>query len=102
MVKNRETLKEYFSTGKKPTQGQFADLIDSMQHVQDEQIVKFGQFKIFKHPNNNEATLQPSDRVQGWFDSETFFESAIYLGGDKTDISNWNVIIDSKPFEQAE
>ena len=32
-VKNRTQLKEYFETGKRPTQSQFSDLIDSMTLV---------------------------------------------------------------------
>ena len=41
---NRTTLKNYYSTGKVPTQGNYADLIDSFMNLEDEdpQIIKGG------------------------------------------------------------
>jgi len=35
MIQNKETLKGYFSTGDKPTQTQFENLIDSLRHAYD-------------------------------------------------------------------
>lgn len=34
-VQTKVTLKTYFQTGDKPTQGQFGDLIDSLLHVNE-------------------------------------------------------------------
>ena len=60
---NRITLKNYFQTGKVPTQGEYADLIDSFMNLEDEdiQLVKFA-------------------RAQGAYSERTFgpeFEDAI-------------------------
>lgn len=34
-IKTKDTLKTYFNTGDRPTEGQFADLIDSLKHVNE-------------------------------------------------------------------
>lgn len=40
--KDRKTLKEYFQSGKVPTEGQFAELIDSTHNIIEDGPVRFG------------------------------------------------------------
>lgn len=40
MSKSRETLKTYFETGDIPTELQFAELIDSLRHLEDGEVIK--------------------------------------------------------------
>ena len=53
-------------------------------------------FLLFKAPTNNNilnaATLEVNDIVQGWWDSATFFPSAIYIGGDKDTKTSYNEV----------
>lgn len=46
-IKNRTQLKQYFETGKRPTQSQFADLIDSMALVPELPIISARPYKVF-------------------------------------------------------
>ncbi len=39
MIKSKDTLKTYFETGDIPTEPQFTDLIDSLRHIQDGQVI---------------------------------------------------------------
>lgn len=60
----------------------------------------FGQFQSFSKGLNNcvintETSLQPGDIVnKGWKDANTWWESAIYNGGDVTDMDNYTPIIE--------
>ena len=49
-IKERNILKGYFETGDKPTQSQFADLIDSFKHkndtLSDQEVVQLANSKI--------------------------------------------------------
>lgn len=99
MKKNIATLKEYFQAGRKPTQEQFADLIDSFVHKDTIKVIPSEQFQIYKHPNNtNQEQLEPQDMVLGWLDSQTFLANAIYVGGDPLEATSYNAIMPIKPF----
>ncbi len=43
MATPKNTLKEWFETGKKPTQAQFAALIDAFVHVDDSYLIPKGE-----------------------------------------------------------
>ncbi|MDJ0715451.1 MAG: SUMF1/EgtB/PvdO family nonheme iron enzyme [Prochloraceae cyanobacterium] len=56
--KKREKLKEYFETGKKPTEDQFEDLIDSCLNSQDDRI------KIEQNGNDGVVTVKIEGKLQ--------------------------------------
>lgn len=43
MVRSKAVLKSFFQTGDTPTESQFADFIDSMQHVEESAVVTFNR-----------------------------------------------------------
>lgn len=43
MVRSKAVLKSFFQTGDTPTESQFADFIDSMQHVEESSVVTFNR-----------------------------------------------------------
>ncbi len=57
-TQNRTTLKSYFETGDKPTQSQFADLIDSMALVDEVQGGSLPQTEHFHYVGNSITTDQ--------------------------------------------
>lgn len=54
---NRRTLKEYFSKGKKPDSGQFADLIDSMLNIVDDGFNKSAERGMLLSPIDDEGAV---------------------------------------------
>ena len=56
---NRRTLKEYFGRGKKPTNTQFADLIDSMLNIVDDGFNKSAERGMLLSPlDDNGAVME--------------------------------------------
>lgn len=56
---NRKTLKEYFGRGKKPTNTQFADLIDSMLNIIDDGFNKSAERGLLLSPlDDNGAVME--------------------------------------------
>lgn len=54
------------------------------------------QFSLHKTPGNSDvdkkSTLEVNDMVIGWWDANTFFPSAIYIGGDIDTKSSYNEV----------
>ncbi|MEN1784307.1 MAG: tail fiber domain-containing protein [Bacteroidota bacterium] len=53
MKKNRATLKGYFNTGDRPTEGQFADLIDSFLHLEEDNIEEIQGASFLRSDTND-------------------------------------------------
>ena len=79
---NRITLKNYFQTGKVPTQGEYADLIDSFMNLEDEdtQLVK-GTLSASKLEIANDITASGNISASGYISASAFagFLSASYI-----------------------
>jgi hypothetical protein len=109
-IQTLSTIKNWFKTGLKPTQGQFEDTWDSFRHKSEKfpvadvegldellselssiMICKPAQLLIFKRlPNVNNSILESGDFVMGIV--EEMFINAIYLGGDTTLLENFDII----------
>ena len=103
------TIKNWFTTGLKPTQTQFWDTWDSFRHKNEKvpveevdgidqlldqlppkTIYKTGQLLIFKNPDNvlDSTILEPNDTVIGHVEGE-FLNSGTYYGGDPMLLSSY-------------
>jgi len=54
-------------------------------------VVNFGDFTIYKHPNNTNTELEVKDIATGWI-SDTTFIKGMYIGGDTSLITSWSII----------
>jgi hypothetical protein len=54
-------------------------------------ILKLGEFTIYKKPGNVSENLQTGDVIQGFF-TETKFVMAMYNFGDINDIANYTML----------
>ena len=108
---DKNTIKNWFKTGLKPTQAQFwatwdsiwfkeekipVDKIDGLQEILEDKadsetvtnlfdtvrIIPVGQMLVFKvAPNENDSEKEPGDYCMGIVENE--FINANYLGGDE-------------------
>ncbi len=56
-MKNRGELKEYFKSGKVPTEAQFAELIDSVVNIDDDGVIRTKQDGIVLYPEQEDSAL---------------------------------------------
>ncbi|CAL2079912.1 hypothetical protein T190611E02C_10933 [Tenacibaculum sp. 190524A05c] len=73
MKRNKEVLKEFFETGDKPTQSQYADLIDSLAHV--DELVNVNTASL--RGNGKPFTVEVEDWVKDHFGKMLFYEDSI-------------------------
>ncbi len=81
-LKGRNRLKDYFETGKRPTEAQFAELIDSFIHQSEDRI------NVQKETNNVGIGKQPSNAkldVNGDINAKGFFIN----GEDVSQFGKW-------------
>ncbi|MCC8019258.1 MAG: hypothetical protein LIO85_05740 [Rikenellaceae bacterium] len=70
-VRNRQTLKQYFGKGHKPTQADFENLIDSAVNILDDGISKDARQGLRLVPVEGNATVlsvyrRPEDEIPAW------------------------------------
>jgi len=83
---NRATLKTYFETGDKPTQGQFENLIDSVPNLVDDGVPSTTRF--FEYAN-----VQPIDNTPQQLGSTYVLPAAtLAAAGNAMLISAWGLI----------
>jgi hypothetical protein len=108
-IQTLSTIKNWFKTGLKPTQGQFWDTWDSFRHkserfpvadvegldellaeVSSIMICKPAQLLIFKRlPNVNNSILESGDSVMGIVDG--LLITGNYLGGNPTLLTSFDI-----------
>ncbi len=109
-IQTLDTIKQWFKTGLKPTQSQFWDTWDSFRHKNEKvqvkdiegidqlftrpQIVKSGQFIIFKVNPNTADYLEIGDSVIGYCEGN-FLCEATYYGGDPAFMSSFRPITEA-------
>jgi len=84
-IKNRTELKEYFQGGKRPTEAQFADLIDSLalksEVVSSESLKPYKVFSALLRIENESLDLKPKYVLKySLLEENTIGELNIYLG----------------------
>ncbi|MEN2400602.1 hypothetical protein GKZ90_0012495 [Flavobacterium sp. MC2016-06] len=93
MATDKNILKNWFTTGKKPLQAQFWAWMDSYWHKEEPipQITLYNQFSIFKvRGNTNNLIAEVNDVCKGIV--ENYLIEGIYLSGDMTRLTDFEII----------